>query len=83
MTFGENIPQNAAMSLLQQTNDLLQSARAKDLSLRSIASNSNGLVEYDWLKRFASGDISDPSVNRIQVLHDHLRSLLNKRRARN
>jgi hypothetical protein len=71
------------MSLLQQTNDLLQSARAKDLSLRSIANNSNGQVEYDWLKRFASGDISDPSVNRIQVLHDHLRSLLNKRRARN
>ncbi len=32
----------------------------------------DGEIEYDWLKRFASGDIKDPSVNRVQALHDCL-----------
>lgn len=69
------------MSLLQQTNTLLETARSREISLRSVATTSGGRVEYDWLKRFASGDISDPSVNRIQILHDHLRSLLSRKRA--
>jgi hypothetical protein len=43
--------------------------------------SSDVQVEYDWLKRFASGDIADPSINRIQNLPDHLRSLLRKGRA--
>lgn len=83
MTFGESIPQNAAMSLLDQTNDLLKTVRDRKISLRKVSRTSTGTVEYDWLKRFAAGSISDPSVNRIQILHDHLRSLLAKRRARN
>jgi len=47
----------------------------QERSLRQIALESEGRVEYDWLKRFANGSIPDPSVNRIQALHDALRSL--------
>lgn len=59
------------MTLLAKTKDLLRSAR-EERSLRQIAAESGGRIEYDWLKRFAAGDIDDPSVNRIQELHDQL-----------
>lgn len=72
MTLGELFPQYVGMTLLERTRDLLEAAKA-DRSLRKIAGESGGRVEYDWLKRFAKGDISDPSVNRIQELHDYLR----------
>lgn len=50
---------------------------ATGASLRQLARESDGEVEYDWLKRFAAGDIGDPSVNRIQRLHDALARLKN------
>lgn len=60
------------MSLLETTRTLLQKLVDSDMSLRQIARESEGAVEYDWLKRFYSGDIKDPSVNRVQALHDCL-----------
>jgi hypothetical protein len=59
-------------SLLDTTNRLLSEARKKHGSLAKIASQSGGAVDAEWLKKFASGKIGDPSVNRIQSLHDHL-----------
>jgi hypothetical protein len=59
------------MTLLERTRNLLADEAAKR-SLRKIAAESGGRVEYDWLKRFAKGEINDPSVNRIQELHDDL-----------
>jgi hypothetical protein len=59
-------------SLLDTTNLLLAEAREKHGSLAKIASQSDGTVDPEWLKKFASGKIGDPSVNRIQSLHDHL-----------
>lgn len=64
------------MTLLESTRTLLKCARASGTSLRRIALESGGRIEYDWLKRFAAGDIDDPSVNRIQTLHDDLRQRL-------
>lgn len=63
------------MSLLEQTQTMLGNFVATGASLRQLARDSEGDVEYDWLKRFASGDIEDPSVNRIQRLHDALQRL--------
>ncbi len=63
------------MTLLEQTNALLQSKVAEGLSLAEIAASSKKRVEREWLYKFAKGGIDDPSINRIQKLHDHLRSL--------
>ena len=62
----------ACMALLEKTRGLLKEAKESGLSLRQIALESEGSVEYDWLKRFATEEIKDPSVNRVQALHDHL-----------
>jgi len=66
------------VNLLESTNTLLQSVVAGGTSLRKIALESEGRIEYDWLKRFAAGDIDDPSVNRIQALHDRLIEMRSK-----
>lgn len=63
------------MSLLEQTQTMLGNFVSSGVSLRQLARESDGEVEYDWLKRFAAGDIGDPSVNRIQRLHDALKRL--------
>jgi hypothetical protein len=59
------------MTLLESTLKLLHRATGKGISLREIAPE-NELVEYEWLKKFYAGKIEDPSVNRIQALHDRL-----------
>jgi hypothetical protein len=53
--------------LLQKTLELLQNC---DLTLAEIATKSNLGVE--WLKKLKGGSIPDPSVRRIQRLHDYL-----------
>jgi hypothetical protein len=65
------------MSLLDATTALLQKELAAGATLRELAPDG-GPVEYEWLKKFSSGKIDDPSVNRIQALHDSL----SKRRLR-
>ena len=59
-------------NLLERTRQLLD--ESSDLSLADIAREIGEPVKYDWLKRFAAGDIPDPSVNRIQALHDFLQA---------
>jgi hypothetical protein len=53
--------------LLQKTLELLRNC---DLPLTEIATKSNLGVE--WLKKLKAGSIPDPSVRRIQRLHDYL-----------
>lgn len=62
-------------SLMQQTRELL---KASELGLLGIY-KSSGLPFY-WLRKFASGEFRNPSVNRVQFLYEHLTSkpLLNK-----
>lgn len=64
------------MSLLESTQDLLKKALSGGASLRELAPEG-GEVEYEWLKKFKAGKIDDPSVNRIQALHDQLLSRQN------
>jgi hypothetical protein len=53
--------------LLEKTLTLL---RKCDLPMNEIATKSNLGVE--WLKKLKGGSIPDPSVRRIQTLHDFL-----------
>lgn len=63
------------MSLLESTQQLLGKATAKGLSLREIADQSDGRINYEWLKKFAQGKIDNPGVTTIEDLHKTLRSL--------
>lgn len=55
------------LPMLDKTRNLLLSC---DMSLRDI-SNMTGLG-YEWLRKFKADLIPDPSVNKVQVLHDFL-----------
>ena len=55
--------------LLSKTRSLLESS---DLSLREIAEGAGLPVTYEWLKKFAGDYQSDPTVTRVQTLHDFL-----------
>jgi hypothetical protein len=78
LTTKECFPDDAAMSLLERTQELLKK-RLETHSLRRIAEESAGAVDEYWLTKFAAGKVPDPSVNRVQRLHDHL----SKRRSTN
>lgn len=54
-------------SLLKQTYALL---RETELSREQIACGAD--VGIEWLKKFQAEQIDDPSVNRVQRLHDFL-----------
>ena len=60
-----------SMALLDRTETLLRHALNQGRSLRELAPE-DGPVEYEWLKKFSAGKVKDPSVNRIQALHDRL-----------
>lgn len=53
--------------LFVKTLRLLQGC---EMTLTDIA-NMSGL-KYEWLKKLKQDDIDDPSVNKIQKLHDFL-----------
>jgi hypothetical protein len=78
LTSGEQIPQDARMTLLERTEILLSQRleRAKDKTkieaLRQLADASNGEVQYEWLRKFERGAIENPGVVTIQKLHDYL-----------
>lgn len=57
------------MTLLQKTRQLLDRC---DLPLRKIAEGAGPPVTYEWLKKFAGDYESDPTVTRVQTLHDFL-----------
>lgn len=61
-------------NLHDRTRSLLDAAKARGVPLAEIAQAIGEPVRYDWLKRFAAGNIPDPSVNRVQALHDYLAS---------
>jgi hypothetical protein len=53
--------------LLEKTLEMLRNC---DLTLTEIATKSN--LGLEWLKKLKAGLIPDPSVNKIQKLHDFL-----------
>jgi hypothetical protein len=57
--------------LLTKTRKLLADC---ELPLREIAAGAGEPVTHDWLKKFAGDYQSDPTVTRVQRLHDFLAS---------
>lgn len=55
--------------ILDRTVKLLQRC---ELPRTELAKNAQ--VGFEWLKKFEAGDIRDPSVRRVQRLHDFLSS---------
>jgi hypothetical protein len=53
--------------LLKKTFELLHASR---LTQREIAEGAD--VGYEWLRKFKANLIPDPSINRVQALHDFL-----------
>jgi len=56
-------------NLLELTRALLDEC---DLSIKEIATLAGPPVTYEWLKKFAGDYQSDPTVTRVQTLHDFL-----------
>jgi len=42
------------------------------MTLREIANESKGEVAFEWLRKFADGTAENPTVTRVQDLHDFL-----------
>jgi hypothetical protein len=59
-------------TLMEKTRRLL---RESDRSLPQIYADLNGrgsTISYFWLRKFHSGGVKDPSVNRVEELHRYL-----------
>ncbi|MCU7917093.1 MAG: hypothetical protein KZQ95_01890 [Candidatus Thiodiazotropha sp. (ex Epidulcina cf. delphinae)] len=56
-------------SFLDQTKQLLMET---DVPIKKICKDAG--LSTRWYYRFISGDIKDPGVQRIQRLHDYLKS---------
>ena len=70
LTNRERFPYTRTMTdLLTKTRAMLESS---ELSLREIAEGAGSPVTYEWLKKFAGDYQSDPTVTRVQTLHDFL-----------
>lgn len=54
-------------SLLKNVRERLNAGRDRDLMV--IWKETS--IPYYWLRKIASGDIKNPSVNRIQFLHEY------------
>lgn len=70
MTSREIFPYYRGMTdLLSKTRRLLAEC---EMPLREIALGAGDPVTHDWLKKFAGDYQSDPTVTRVQTLHDFL-----------
>lgn len=57
-------------SLMVRTHRLL---RESPNSIADIAAELHGShVSFYWLRKFSAGHIKNPSVNKVQVLYEHL-----------
>lgn len=59
-------------TILDTTRGLLAQALKDGLRVKDISRMSRGHLEYEWIRKFARGEITDPGVQRLQMLHDLL-----------
>lgn len=57
------------MTLFETTMALLN-ARPRTLTLSTIAQDSG--VGHEWLSKLSQGKMADPSVHKVQRVHDYL-----------
>ncbi len=60
------------MNLYQQTFKLIQDRPAR-ISLQNIADDTK--LNYSWVCKFHSGEITNPTYNNLQKLYDYLSKL--------
>ena len=65
------------MNLLDKTKVLLPVAKSR-MTLREISSGAG--VGFEWLRKFDDGTSKNPSVTRVQALHDFLDRTLTESR---
>ena len=58
---------DAPSSLMLRTRQLLLSSEKSYLQI-----HKETRLPFDWLKKFAYGEIKNPSVNRVQTLYEYL-----------
>jgi hypothetical protein len=63
------------MALLETTEKLLERAKAANLTPRDVVAASGGSVEIEWLYKFWQGKAKNPTVRRVQNLHDTLKKI--------
>lgn len=63
------------MTLLESTRDLLKLHQNSGKSLAAIHKQLGDAVNRNWFYKFASGEIEDPSVNKVQDLYDSLKKI--------
>ena len=61
---------NDVPSLLQNTRLLLELHRGRWATIGADVS-----VSYSWISKLARGEITNPTILRLQRLHDHLQAL--------
>lgn len=59
-------------SLMQVTRRLLKQSDKSLVDVYVELHNNGSPITFHWLKKFSSGDIKDPSVNRVEELYTHL-----------
>ena len=58
------------LTLMELTRRLLNQS---DKSVATIANDlSDKKITFYWLRKFKSGEIADPSVNKVQILYEYL-----------
>lgn len=67
----------AETTLLDKTRAMLAQALADGLRVKDLHRLSRGNLEYEWIRKFHRGEIPDPGVQRLQMLHDLLAHLAN------
>jgi hypothetical protein len=63
------------MSLLQNTQKLLKPFREKGMKPGEVLKVLGDGIEREWFYKFYRGAIDDPTVSRIQKLHDTLKKV--------
>ena len=61
-----------AESLMEVTKRLLRESEKSIADVHAELHNAGSDITFYWLRKFSSGDIKDPSVNRVEELYTYL-----------
>ena len=61
-----------AESLMEVTRRLLQESEMSIADVHAELHSTGSDITFYWLRKFSSGNIKDPSVNRVEELYTYL-----------
>ena len=61
-----------AESFMEVTRRLLRESEKSIADIHAELHNTGSEITFYWLRKFSSGDIKDPSVNRVEELYTFL-----------